>query len=285
MQESNLNGTIAGVVVLYNSGVEVIDNINTYIDQIKKLYVIDNSDSPNLVLIHQLQSFRSIVYIPNIGNYGVADALNIAAHRAINDNFTYLLTMDDDSRAPSNMISSMIDFINNYANPEELGIVSVDHSGSLSADAYKEVNLTMTSGNLLSLHAYQKVGPFNKNLFIDHVDHEYNLRLYLNKFKIIEITNLKLNHKLGTVKKFNLYTLNISYISHNPVRLYYFIRNAIYISRTYFNINPKVCLFLLQLSVKEIVKSSLLEDHKYLRLMYIKKALSAGWQGRLGKLN
>lgn len=34
---------LAGVVVLYNPGSDIVSNIKTYIDNVDKLYLIDNS--------------------------------------------------------------------------------------------------------------------------------------------------------------------------------------------------------------------------------------------------
>jgi len=276
---------IAGVVVIYNTGTEIVNNINTYLKQVGRLYVIDNSDLYNESLINKLQAIKSVVYIPNIGNPGIAHALNIAADQATKDKFSYLLTMDDDSQAPPNLISTMVSFIDSHVEPEKIGIVSAAHSTSPFHGVFKEVNLTMTSGNLLNLHAYHKVGPFAEDLFIDHVDHEYNLRLCIKGFKIIEIADLKLKHNLGIEKQFGFHKLNIKFISHSPIRLYYFIRNGVYISRKYFNLKPITCLRLLYLIIKEVVKSCLVESQKRLRLLYVWKAVLNGWNGNLGKLN
>ena len=45
------NINIAGIVTLYNPTDEDIKNITTYIDDIDKLYVIDNTEGKDFLLI------------------------------------------------------------------------------------------------------------------------------------------------------------------------------------------------------------------------------------------
>ena len=278
------DGKIAGVVVIYNCGNEVLENIATYLNQVHKLYVVDNSDVINIHLVQYCQSILSIEYIRNFGNLGIANALNKAAHRAIYDGFTYLLTMDDDSKAPTNLINIMLSFLTKYPKANQIGILSVAHNKHKRSSYYEQVNLTMTSGNLLCLNAFKIIGDFNDELFIDHVDHEYNLRLHLKGFYIIEISNLRLSHKLGTEKHRLFFAKKITYVSHSPLRLYYFVRNAIYIVRKYYSVTPSICLILIWLGIKELIKTVFLETEKNLRITYFFQAIIDGFQGKLAKL-
>ena len=81
---------VAGVVVLYNPKKDFIINILSYLNQVKILYVVDNSEvaSPN---INWLESYRTVRRINNKGNIGIAAALNLAAYTAIEDGFDLLL--------------------------------------------------------------------------------------------------------------------------------------------------------------------------------------------------
>lgn len=283
---SNLSSEIkvAGSIILYNSTLNCLDNIKTYINQITILYVIDNSDIENTLLIEELKNISNIVYISNNGNKGVGYALNIVATLAFENGFDYLLTMDDDSQAPFNLVYGMVDKLNQLYQPERIGIISVAHSKTLFKRPYKYVWYTMTSGNLLNLHIYKKVGPFEENFFIDHIDHEYALRLRIHNYKIIELTNLKLGHNLGIIKKIKIANQSIVFISHSPNRLYYLVRNGVYIIRKYFFQQPIFCLMICILNVKESIKSMILEDQKKIRLSYFFKAMKDGWSGKLGKI-
>lgn len=86
---------IAGVVVLYNPDPIVIQNIQSYLPFLYVLYVIDNSESPNMNIVEQLRELgEKIKYIALGENRGVAYALNLGATLAIESGADWLLTMD-----------------------------------------------------------------------------------------------------------------------------------------------------------------------------------------------
>lgn len=73
---------IDGVLVLYNPDEHVWNNVQSYVESLRTLFVVDNSDSLNAHLITRLQSVDNIIYINLYGNKGVAAALNVGASRA-----------------------------------------------------------------------------------------------------------------------------------------------------------------------------------------------------------
>ena len=99
---------IAGVVVLYNPDDTYVDNINSYIDDIDLLYVIDNSDKK-----HDTPKNKKIKYIFNDDNIGVAKALNDACNLAIKDNYKWILTMDQDTKFNKDVMKVMKEYIEN----------------------------------------------------------------------------------------------------------------------------------------------------------------------------
>lgn len=55
--------TINGVVVLYKSDRQVIENIKSYQSFCNKLFVIDNSTSYNEEVINALKEFKNVEYL------------------------------------------------------------------------------------------------------------------------------------------------------------------------------------------------------------------------------
>lgn len=224
---------LAGVVVLYNPDNSVAYNINSYIDKLDILSVVDNSEKKNKKLISRLLQNKKVLYIDNHGNRGIAKAFNIGAVKAIEQKCDFLLTMDQDSMASENMLEKLISFI--YQNDAEvLGIVSAYHKQPYENNCYylkesESIAYVMSSGNLLNLKAYKKSGRFLEKLFIDMVDYEYCLRLHMNGYQIIRLNSAILFHKEGEVYK----TKGIIKIIHSPIRTYYYIRNYLYVSKKY----------------------------------------------------
>ncbi|MBI4652922.1 glycosyltransferase [Candidatus Kuenenbacteria bacterium] len=227
---------IAGVVTLYKPTSNVIDNIDSYIDDLEILFVVDNSDKKEIDIINILKSKKKIYYIDNHGNQGIANDLNVGAQKAIENGYDWLFTIDADSKVSSKMIPSLVECLSFY-DQNNIGIISPIHKnkyGKLSGKIAKnevssKILITMTSGNLLNLNAYKKVGPFMEKLFIDFVDNEYCLRLNLNGFLVIQVNNAILEHNLGNQKKyFCFYPTN-----HPPIRRYYITRNRFFVINLY----------------------------------------------------
>lgn len=283
---------IAGTVILYNSSILVLDNILTYIKQVEKLYVVDNSIQPNWDLINKLKAYSEVCYHSLNGNKGIATALNWAADKAIEDGYVALLTMDDDTQVSETMVEDMINFWNKYQKPIGLlsGVHRVDSDDSLfnhlSGTAYRELPFKETSGNLLSLEAYSNTGKFFDKLFIDHVDHEYGFRLNANGYSVIELGDIKLNHKLGYDQEIKLGALLLrKYGTHPPLRLYYYGRNGVYLARKYYKIHPFFMWLLFKELLKRITKATFFDKDGGHRLKMIFYGIKDGWNGHLGQYN
>jgi rhamnosyltransferase len=231
---------IAATVVLYNPDSTVLDNIETFLNQVERLYVIDNSEKINKILIDNIQKLPIVKYICNNSNLGIAAALNIGAEEAIRDGYSHLLTMDQDSKATEGMVKKLYQIISSFPN---IGIVAAEHVNLKVHTEPKdkiteEILFTMTSGNLLSLSAYKIAGQFMEKLFIDHVDHEFCLRLNKLGFKIIKTSEAIVYHKLGKAVNKKFFHFNFCPSNHPPIRLYYRTRNRFYVNRIYKKVFP-----------------------------------------------
>lgn len=265
----------AGVVVAYNPiEDEILNNINSYIKDIDKLYIIDNSNKDNSFMFDQLEKAE---YIANMDNLGIACALNMGAKKAIQDGHKWLLTMDQDSRFDNNALDDMKAYIkfSNKVN-EKLGIVSPFHLTPRSEDV-ENINLisypivVMTSGNFVSLEAYKDVKGYLDWYFIDCVDFDFCLHLRKKGYEIVQINSAVLNHHLGETqrKKFLGKTLFVD--NHNYIRRYYMIRNRFFFIDRYKSQEPYYCKIERKSTIKEILSVILYEKDKKRKLSYMYK--------------
>ncbi len=232
---------IAGIVVLYNPGSEILLNIDSYINQIDKLFIVDNSDKVNDSLIERVSLLKNAEYLYNNSNIGIAGALNIAAKKAIKEGYDYLLTMDQDSKASTMMVDKLFFLVNTSP---RIGIAAAQHldpsfQQKSNKDFTKEILFTITSGNLLNLNAYRAAGEYLEKLFIDHVDHEYCLRLNKLGYKILQTNEVLVYHKIGASIQRTFLHHSFLPTHHSPVRIYYRTRNRLYVNSLYKNIFPK----------------------------------------------
>lgn len=279
---------VAGMVTLYNSQPTVIENVKLIIDQVAYLYVVDNSEVADSKLIADILAIsKKIRYISNDGNLGIARALNVAADTALEDGFTYLLLLDDDSQAPAGLVCELLEIYSNFA-VDNIGIVAAQSDPSVPNKAsVNEVLTIITSGSLLNLQAYKSVGPFLDELFIDWVDLEYCFRLQKHGYKILVDDAVRLTHRLGTFQvKRLLGFLPIRWRSHSPTRLYYKFRNSQYVVKQYRQQIPLSFVGSIYYELgRDLLKILFLEADKSTYLTSVWQALNDGFRGELGKLS
>lgn len=279
---------IAGVVVLYNPADDFLDNISQYLDDIDRLYVIDNSEAGFAERATRLAKLPKAVYVPNTTNLGIAKALNMGAERAVKNGYDFLLTMDQDSKAMPGMIPRMLGCLT-PGNIEKIGIVSPYHLMShiktppVPVQPCKDVLTVMTSGNLLSLAAFQQTGPFTEKLFIDAVDLDYCLRLHQKGFRIIQAYDAKLAHRLGNIRKHSLFGLKVHTSHHPAVRRYYITRNNLYLINKFKSRYPAFCCRLVSIIFFSPFLILLFEKDKLMKLKMIAAGIIDYTRGRFGR--
>jgi len=235
---------VCGVVVLYNPSHEVALNIKTYLPKLDKLYVVDNS-------VHQdnhgiLPQSKKIEYINNHQNLGIAKALNIACEKGCNDGYTWILTMDQDSKFEKNNLDLLLQYVENN-DCKNVGIVTPYHVIETNIPRpTEEIDYpieVMTSGNLLNLKAYKEVSGFKEWLFIDCVDIDMCMNLRVHGYDIVRINRSELNHHLGDSTVHYVLGHRVVCTNHNSIRRYYIARNCCYIYKMYYKYFPEHCKF------------------------------------------
>lgn len=273
----------SGVVILYNPEMDIINNIQTYINDIDILYAVDNSDYINEAVVKKLKCIKKVEYINNNGNQGIAHAMNVAIKKAMKMGYDWILTMDQDSQASEGMVSILKNYIEEI-NTDDVGILSAyqkleENNNSYFLRTIEQVLVAMTSGNLLNINAYRKVGKFREKLFIDFVDYEYCLRLSANGYRVLMNYNAILNHKFGNVKIIDGVVIN----SHNSERLYYYVRNWGYISSIYRSKFPSFFANRDEYIKKKYIETIFYDKHKVKNLLYMFKGFIDYRCGIFGK--
>ena len=265
---------VAGAIVLYNPEENVRRNILSISGQVDKLYVVDNSQNKNEVLVSRIKELGNIEYIFLDENVGIGKALNVAAHKAIDDKFDFLITLDQDSYPPENMVDKLLEVSHKIPN---VGVVSPVHANKFNTQKTDETNWTekfdvMSSGNLLNLKVFDKVGGFNEDFFIDFVDIEYYLKLHLQNYKIIQVNNCILLHEEGNIIKRKLLFKDVYPYNHNPLRFYYKTRNRLYLKQKYKHLFPE---YFKRKETKvyrrTVIKMLLYEKNKFSKIRFIIK--------------
>lgn len=260
---------IPGTVILYNPRMCVLDNIASYIDFLDVLYVIDNSDIPDSDFQDAVKKNSRACYISLGGNQGIAKALNTSAALAIDHGYDWLLVMDQDSRFEEDILPELLQCLKDY-DRKSLGMVCAKYTEKnryveVYGERYNEMLVSISAGSLVNLAVFQTLGPFMEKLFIDHVDHEYCLRMRRHGYKIIQVKSAKIRHKLGDSKRY----LVCRSSNHVPFRRYFMTRNRFYVANMYKNDLPRFFKTEMFRFTGEVVKIVLFETQKVRKLKNI----------------
>jgi len=225
---------IAGVVILYHPDMELLSaNIQTYISGLKQLFVYDNSATKTHGIEDALINISpAIQYKYFNANEGIAKRLNQAIDQAVLCQYDYLLTMDQDSSFKAGDFEKYKKLIQSseFNHVAQFG-VNCQPDFTQPKEQPEEALTLITSGTVLNLSLTKNVGPFNEALFIDFVDAEFSYRVIQNGYTNLMFSNIVLNHALGKlVEGRGLVDFKKSMrIIHTPVRVFYIIRNGLYL--------------------------------------------------------
>ncbi|EOL49393.1 glycosyltransferase [Enterococcus caccae] len=281
---------ICAGIVTYNPEIELlIKNLNLIKRQVEKIYIFDNGSS-NLENIKEIDKDIEVISVGK--NVGIAKALNNIMQHASDEEYEWVLSMDQDTLLGENVIKKYSE----YLNDESVGILTlkVIRKSSEQKIIYEtpsnnlvdSVQRCPTSGMLLKTSLWEAAGKYDEWMFIDYVDYDMCQKILLLDKKILRINEAYMIQNLGDTKEGSLLgkafsrskslTLNrwARTFNHNPNRNYYYMRNSIYFIRKYKN-HIKV-----KQEVKKIfsweLKKLLFEKQKLSQFLVIIKGIKDG---------
>ena len=237
-------GIVAGIT-LYEPELERLkENIDSVLLQAEGVYLVDNASSKTAAFKAQYRNDPRVVLIENSQNEGIAVALNQMCSAALKDGFEWMLTLDQDSLPEPDMVEKY----SRHTEMDEVAIISPHFEddnepqiiSSESNKAYEQLHRCNTSASLMRLSAYEAVGGFDEELFIDYVDFDFCATLEENGYIIIRDNEAVLHHLLGTAQEITFFIpigriLGIKKLqkpmftyNHSPLRTYYYVRNLRY---------------------------------------------------------
>lgn len=202
---------ICAIFVAFNPDRSFPQRVRALVPQVDLTIIIDNNSTPQtFASIENVSIPKNVEIIKNSENVGLAKALNQGARYALKNGYQWMLTMDQDSLADPHMVEELI---NGYCTAKHDGIqadlIGVnfiyentrEHAFShecIGREYVHKRNIGIqTSGSLLSLYAYERVGPFCEYFFIDYIDTEYCIRLQKKKFNTIIACKARMLHNIS----------------------------------------------------------------------------------------
>lgn len=263
---------ICAGIVTYNPEIELLKkNINSIISQVDCLIVVDNG-SKNIFEISCLLNNRNIFLIDNKDNLGIAKALNQLCDCAFEKNFDWIITLDQDSISPSDLVCNLSKYISDKIAIIAPNIVYKNNESfsDMRNEGVEEAEWVITSASLTNLKIWKSLGGFDEILFIDGVDRDYGIRATKAGYKVIKCYDVKLLHELGSLKCRRRFGRTIYVTNHSALRKYYMVRNAIYLDKKHRESLAQKYI------MKNIIKTILYEKDKIEKMDSILKGIKDG---------
>jgi len=282
---------LAAIIIIYNPETnDLCANIKSCIGCVDKLILWQNSDITELINRNAFISIpdfeNKVIILGNGDNVGIASGLNAGVEWAAANQYTHLLTMDQDSSFVDGHLLKYKKLIDENK-VADIGIFGINpHNGGHllidSSEEYVEVPDTITSGSIVPMAVFSEFGGFEDDLFIDAVDYEFCYRLKsLGGLKTIVFPGIVLQHKVGYVTKT---WLGFKTDNYSAFRTYYIVRNQTIIWKRYPGMFPRAHKIVLIKThiINRTIKIILGENDKLNKVRSIFVGLIHGLKGKKG---
>lgn len=278
------NELIAAIIITYNPDKDFEDRLQNISKQVRFVIIVDNASEPDIISWMQMVVPSSTRVIQNTDNNGIAIALNQGVQTAISFGCDWVLTLDQDTVVDEDIVERLCK-INRFAKLEyeKIGAIGANSRSPLSGKLYNNVLKSnrlwteqiaiITSGCLLSVLAYQKVGLFREDFFIEGVDTEYCLRLRKYGYTILMSNNPLMTHAAGRMEEKRFWGRTILITNHTPYRYFLMIRNVLKILYKYGFREPVWSIKTLIALLKMVLKIIFFEEDKLRKIWFIWKGL------------
>lgn len=271
---------ILAVVVVYNPDFNLLKNdIESFYHFVNETLIWDNSNKEQSEITRKRlqQIFPELTFCTNGKNEGISYALNYALNYANENEYDFLLTMDDDSifkdfNSYKKRVQDNLKTANQLA---AYGPKASNHKAN--EKGFEEVPHLITSGMLVPTKLLNKVGGYCKSFFVDGIDIELCIHLRSFGFKCFIDNSSILVQRYGSPVTRRFFGKKISSANYSPQRLYGIFRNHIIILRQYGYPNDLlkhiIKLYFLGFVIKGVI---LIDKNKIQKLKAVFKGIKDG---------
>ena len=285
---------VCAVVVTHHPSAGMLENLSKIVTQVAELVVVDNASAPDeLHALRNASRTFGFQLIENGENLGIAEALNQGVRWAKSKSYPWAIFFDQDSGITDDFVSRM--FAAWESHPDRRRVASihpkyVDPATGIEPAVRRAKDggpvISLTSGALMPMWIFDKIGWFASEYFIDCVDFEYCLRIRAAGYMIADSRDAVLLHAAGHAER-QLTFLGISFrpTHHSATRRYYMSRNRIMLYRKYFRIFPGWVLQSMNDSLRETIKCFVGDKDRAPKFRSFLLGTWDGLTGRMGKLD
>ena len=296
---------ICAVVVTYHPELETLRQLlEVCLRQVAALVVVDNgSDEQCLSLVRswvRSGQFGAFSLIELGENLGVAAAQNRGVAWAREQACVQVLFLDQDSIPAANMVKALEQALADLSGrglavaavgPQLVDRRSGRHSPFVNFNwfgvtrnrctdsGWKQTDFLISSGMLVPLSVFDKVGLLEEGLFIDNVDMEWCFRARSIGFLLYGVCSAMMMHSVGD----QVFRIGPGVLHrHSPLRQYYIMRNRLLLYRRRYTPTGWIIQDFVRAFVKLLLFALVLPPRwQNIRMMYY--GMRDAYTGKTGK--
>jgi rhamnosyltransferase len=272
----------AAVVVSYCPDEGFKEHLAKLRTQFAAVNWVDNT--PGAAVVSKYLSDLDVNYISQGINAGLGTALNIGCMAALKDGFEWVVTFDQDSEIAANFLAQQIAAWQESDSPAFILGCNYSAGDDVDTPRFREgdyvvaCKTVITSGCLMCLPAWDDLGRFRDDYFIDGIDHEICLRGRSRGLVVARHGRVLMKHRIG--ERSSNYRI-LPYL-HTPVRKYYGMRNGTQNILRYATSEPLWAVRKSATLAWEILIALLFEPDRRKKMRAMVRGLRDGFTSRMG---
>jgi rhamnosyltransferase len=280
--------SVCAVIVTYHPNADIEDHIRNVAAQVNGLVVVDNGSNEDARrALRGASRANGFHLLENEKNLGIASALNQGIQAAKAEGYGWVVLFDQDSKITDGFVRQMFADWETHSQRERVASVYPRYLDPVSGTEVMVPRtsdgspiLPMTSGTLMPLWIFERIGWFESEYFIDLVDWEYCFRIRAAGF-LVTGSEARLLHAAGFPAKTTILGRSLHSSHHSADRRYYIARNCVVFYRKYFSIFPGWILKCIYSELRDVVVCSLVERQRWRKF---RNFLLGTWDGINGKM-
>lgn len=229
---------VTAVIITYNCYTSIERTILAVASQVGRVIIVDNgSETETLNAIRSAidrNRLQSCEFLPQGRNLGIGAALNIGVCAALAGGAEYVFTLDDDTEVFPGAVAELVRCFMDHED-EHVAIVwaywidEIDFPQTkyIEENEPRSVDRIPSSGCLIRREAFESVGMFREDYFLDYTDYEYCARIISSGWLVLTCPAATVLHRPGD-KVFRKFFGRTVVVSNYPAeRLFLLCRNGL----------------------------------------------------------
>lgn len=281
------------IFVTFNPDADFSKHLSQVLSQFPFAIIVDNASQSSAVeMLRCLANNPRVILEVNPSNLGIARALNQGVEIALLKQFSWVVTFDQDTCIGDDFFETIFKIYEitrgtqvmiggNYWNTStQRDFVP----NTASERLFRERKTLITSGTLMPLSLFDKIGMFREDYFIDSVDHEFSLRARASGYRMLITCRPLMKHSIGSSSsRISRSRLLLSF-HHSAKRKYFIARNTVFTAKSYFLQEPAWCLRQAWRLLSDLASIVLLEENKQKKIVAFMVGISHGIKGKMGPI-